>query len=90
MHTELVLGHGSIIGHKAVELLMRRAGLKGLTGSKPDGFDGHTLRCRSGRPGVHPIPTESAVGHRHHRTSTREGIVYRAVVRDVYSRRMVG
>lgn len=32
-HAELRLGHGVLIGHNAVALLMRRAGLAGATGS---------------------------------------------------------
>ena len=30
VHAELRLGHGITVGHNAVELLMRRAGIKGL------------------------------------------------------------
>lgn len=58
VHAELTLGLGIQVGHGAVEMLMRRAGLRGLPGSRrrrpihqtPD----------SGRPGrspVHPRPT---------------------------------
>jgi putative transposase len=42
VHAELRLGRGIVVGHGAVELLMRRAGLSGATGrpkwrrSKPD------------------------------------------------------
>jgi len=32
VHAELTLGHGIAIGHQAVEMLMRRAGLQGLSG----------------------------------------------------------
>ena len=32
VHAELTLGHGITVGHGAVEMLMRRAGLQGLTG----------------------------------------------------------
>jgi len=32
VHAELRLGHGVLIGHNAVALLMRRAGLAGATG----------------------------------------------------------
>jgi putative transposase len=32
VHAELVLGHGISVGHGAVELLMRRAGIAGVTG----------------------------------------------------------
>jgi transposase-like protein len=34
VHAELTLGRGILVGHGAVELLMRRAGLKGLPGNK--------------------------------------------------------
>ncbi len=42
VHAELRLGRGVVVGHGAVELLMRRAGIKGVTGrqkwkhAKPD------------------------------------------------------
>src|SRR5918912_4421824 len=32
VHAELVLGRGILVGHQAIELLMHRAGIKGLTG----------------------------------------------------------
>ena len=32
VHAELTLGHGIAVGHGAVELLMRRAGLQGISG----------------------------------------------------------
>ncbi|MGW0590312.1 IS3 family transposase [Streptosporangium sp. NPDC002607] len=34
VHAELVLGRGILVGHGAVELLMRRAGLKGMPGNR--------------------------------------------------------
>ena len=34
VHAELTLGHGISVGHNAVEMLMRRAGLKGLPGTR--------------------------------------------------------
>jgi transposase-like protein len=34
VHAELTLGRGMVVGHGAVELLMRRAGIKGLPGNK--------------------------------------------------------
>ena len=34
VHAELVLGHGVSVGHGAVELLMRRAGIAGVTGRR--------------------------------------------------------
>ena len=42
VHAELRLGHGIVVGHNAIALLMRRAGLAGATGrpkwrhAKPD------------------------------------------------------
>jgi hypothetical protein len=32
VHAELILGHGVAVGHGAVEMLMRRAGLHGVSG----------------------------------------------------------
>jgi hypothetical protein len=32
VHAELRLGHGILVGHNAIALLMRRAGLAGSTG----------------------------------------------------------
>ncbi|MDE0440025.1 MAG: hypothetical protein OXJ36_16835 [bacterium] len=34
MHAELRLGYGIRVGHNAVAMLMRRAGLQGLSGSR--------------------------------------------------------
>jgi putative transposase len=91
IHAELVLGRGITVGHNAVEMLMRRAGLKGLPGT------------RRPRP-RHQTPTAADLVDRGFtRTGrdqlwvtditehpTREGKVYCAVVLDVYSRRVVG
>jgi putative transposase len=51
VHAELTLGLGIAVGHGAVELLMRRAGIKGLPGS------------RRPRP-KHQTPTASDLVHR--------------------------
>jgi HTH-like domain len=32
VHADLTLGHGVAVGHQAVELLMRRAGIQGISG----------------------------------------------------------
>jgi putative transposase len=91
VHAELKLGRGISIGHNAVEMLMRRAGLKGLPGSR---------RPRR----IHETPTaEDLVDRQFARTQpnqlwvtditehrTREGKVYCAVVLDTFSRRVVG
>ncbi len=91
VHAELTLGHGLVVGRCAVELLMSRAGIAGL----------------SGRPRYRRVPhlatAEDLVDRRFHREQpdrlwvtditehpTREGKVYCAVVLDVFSRRVVG
>ena len=91
MHAELTLGRSIKVSHGAVEMLMRRAGLQGI----------------SGRPRYRHIPnTATASDHverkfqrdernrlwvtditEHH---TREGKIYCAAVLDVFSRRIVG
>ncbi len=92
VHAELTMGYGITVGHNAVAMLMQRAGLMGLPGSR--------------RPRRRFIPTETAadlVDRNFTRTEpdrlwvtditehrTREGKVYCAVVLDVFSRRVVG
>ena len=91
VHAELTLGYGVTVGHNAVEMLMRRAELKGLPGS------------RRRRP-RHDTPTATDLVDRHFARDapnqlwvtditehpTREGKVYCAVVLDAHSRRVVG
>lgn len=91
VHAELTLGQGMAVGREAVELLMRRAGLQGL----------------SGRPRYRRIPGVVTAADRVDRQfrrddrdqlwvtditehPTREGKVYCAVVLDAWSRRVVG
>ena len=91
VHAELTLGHGLVVGHNAIELLMRRAGLAGV----------------SGRPRFRRIPNVATASDLVERQfsrgqpdrlwvtditehPTREGKVYCAVVLDVFSRRVVG
>ncbi len=90
VHADLTLGHGIAVGHQAVELLMRRAGI-------------HEI---SGRPRYRRVPGVATAGDRverqFHRDNpdqlwvtditehpTREGKVYCAVVLDVWSRRVI-
>ncbi|MEV0734239.1 IS3 family transposase [Polymorphospora sp. NPDC050346] len=91
VHAELRLGRGLVVGYHAVEMLMRRAGIRGLPGS------------RRPRP-KHQTPTASDLVNRDFARSaanqlwvtditehpTREGKVYCAVVLDTFSRRVVG
>ena len=91
VHADLILGQGIAVGHQAVELLMRRAGIQGI----------------SGRPRFRHIPgmatASDRVDRQFHRDQpdqlwvtditehpTREGKVYCAVVLDAWSRRVVG
>ena len=91
VHADLILGQGIAVGHLAVEMLMRRAGLQGV----------------SGRPRYRHVPGVATAGDRverqFHRDQpdqlwvtditehpTREGKVYCAVVLDAWSRRVVG
>jgi putative transposase len=91
VHAELTMGHGIKVGHQAVEMLMRRAHLQGI----------------SGRPRYRRTPHFATAGDlvdrkfaREERDQlwvtditehpTREGKVYCAVVLDVFSRRVVG
>ena len=91
VHADLTLGHGIPVGHQAVELLMRRAGIQGI----------------SGRPRFRRIPGVPTAGDRVERQfrrdhpdelwvtditehPTTEGKVYCAVVLDACSRRVIG
>ena len=91
VHAELVLGREVTVGHQAVELLMRRAGIQGLSG-----------RSRS-RRAPHCATASDLVQRDFVRTQpdqlwvtditehpTREGKVYCAVVLDAFSRKVVG
>ncbi len=92
VHAELRLGHGITVGHNAVAMLMRRAGLAGLSGN------------RSPKRRTRPVDTPVDLVDRNFTRAepdqlwvtditehpTREGKVYCAVVLDVFSRRVVG
>ena len=91
VHAELTLGRSITVGHQAVELLMRRAQIQGI----------------SGRPKFRHVAgvatAEDRVARQFHRDQadelwvtdvtehpTREGKVYCAVVLDAWSRRVIG
>jgi putative transposase len=91
VHGELTLGRGIVVGHNAIAMLMRRAGIAGRNGSRgwrgaPGGataedlVDRQFLRARPNELWLTDI-TEHP---------TREGKVYCAVVLDAFSRRVVG
>jgi putative transposase len=91
VHAELTLGQGILVGHNAVEMLMRRAGIKGLPGSRrprpkhqtPTATD--LVHRNFTRPGPNQLWVTDITEH-----PTREGKVYCAVVLDTYSRKVVG
>jgi putative transposase len=91
VHAELRLGRGILVGHNAVALLMRRAGLAGATGrpkwrhAKPDQVAADLVDRDFARPGPNQLWVTDITEH-----PTREGKLYCAVVLDAYSRRVVG
>ena len=91
VHAELRLGHGIVVGHNAVALLMRRAGLAGATGrpkwrhATPDQIAADLVDRQFSRGGPNQLWVTDITEH-----PTREGKLYCAVVLDAYSRRVVG
>jgi putative transposase len=91
VHAELTIGMGIIVGHNAVEMLMRRAGLQGLPNRRrfKTKVQVATAADLVDRSFARPEPDLLWVTDitEHH---TREGKVYCSVVLDVFSRRVVG
>jgi len=91
VHAELRLGRGIVVGHGAVELLMRRAGLAGAMGrpkwrhAKPDQVAADLVNREFARSGPNQLWLTDITEH-----PTVEGKVYCAVVLDAYSRLVVG
>ena len=91
VHAELPLGRGLIVGHGTIELLMARAGIRGVTGRPrwrrptPDLVCKDLVERNFTRSEPHQLWVTDISEH-----PTREGKVYCAVVLDVYSRRVVG
>ena len=79
------------VGHNAVALLMRRAGLAGTTGrpkwrhAKPDQVAADLVDRKFSRSGPNQLWVTDITEH-----PTREGKVYCAVVLDAFSRQVVG
>jgi transposase InsO family protein len=91
VHAELQLGHGLVVAHGTVELLMARAGLRGIAGrpkwrrARPDLISADLVDRRFARERPDELWVTDITEH-----PTREGKVYCAVVLDVCSRRVVG
>jgi putative transposase len=91
VQAELRLGRGIVVGHNAIALLMRRAGLAGATGrptwrhAKPDQIAADLVDRAFSRTEPNRLWVTDITEH-----PTREGKVYCAVVLDAYSRRVVG
>jgi putative transposase len=91
VHAELRLGRGITVGHNAVAMLMRRAGLQGMPAGK-------RWRARPDTPTVADLVDRNfaviepdvlwVTDITEH--PTREGKLYCCVVLDAYSRRVVG
>jgi transposase InsO family protein len=91
VHAELTLGRGLVVAHGTVELLMQRAGLKGVTGrpkwvrTRPDVIAMDLVGRRFARSAPNQVWVTDITEH-----PTIEGKVYCAVVLDAHSRRVVG
>lgn len=91
VHVELTLGRGLVVAHGTVELLMARAGLKGVTGrpkwvrARPDAIAMDLVDRRFARSAPNQLWVTDITEH-----PTVEGKVYCAVVLDAHSRRVVG
>jgi transposase InsO family protein len=91
VHAELVLGRGIRVGHNAVAMLMRRAGIAGRSGARTRyGIPSvATADDRVDRMFVRERPNQlwltDVTEH-----PTREGKVYCAVALDAFRRRVVG
>ncbi|MFI7075414.1 IS3 family transposase [Micromonospora sediminicola] len=91
VHAELRLGRGIVVGHGAVEMLMRRAGLVGAMGgpkwrrAKREDVALDLVNRQFTRNGPNQLWVTDITEHH-----TREGKLYCAVVLDTYSRRVVG
>src|SRR5215472_7697405 len=88
---DLALGHGISVGHGAVEMLMRRARITGVTGrpkwrhSKPDNIARDLVDRAFARSEPNQLWVTDITEH-----PTREGKLYCCVVLDTFSRRVVG
>ena len=91
VHAELTLGLGITVGKEAVQTLMRKAGLQGITGRPryrrvPNvATTSDRVQRQFNRDGRDQLWVTEITEHR-----TREGKVYCAVVLDAFSRRVVG
>jgi putative transposase len=91
VHAELTLGRGVAVSHGAIELLMSRAGIRGVTGRprwrrpRPELVSQDLVERDFARSGPNQLWVTDITEH-----PTREGKVYCAVVLDAYSRRVVG
>jgi putative transposase len=91
VHAELTLGLGIAVGRGEVEMLMRRAGVKGLPGSRRPRPRHQTPTAGDlvNRQFTRPVPDQLWVTDITEHP-TREGKVYCAVVLDACTRRVVG
>lgn len=91
VHAELRLGRGVLVGHGQIELLMRRAGLQGISGRRKwkrisaEDISTDLVKRDFGRQGLNQLWVTDITEH-----PTREGKIYCCAILDTYSRRVVG
>ncbi|WP_370642687.1 DDE-type integrase/transposase/recombinase [Nesterenkonia sp. DZ6] len=91
VHAELTMGRGMAIGYQQIELLMRRAGIKGLTGRRkwrrmlPDELAADLVQRGFTRQEPNRLWVTDLTEHR-----THEGKLFCCVVLNTFSRRVVG
>ena len=92
VHAELKLGQGIDVGRHQVEMVMRRAGLRGIVGrrrrpriERPEAIALDLVERTFGRGARDELWVTDITEH-----PTREGKVYCAVILDAFSRRVVG
>jgi putative transposase len=90
VHAVLTLGRGVVVGHGQVELLMRRAGIQGISGRRKwkriraDDISTDLVKRDFGRQGPNQLWVTDITEH-----PTREGKIYCCAILDAYSRRVV-
>jgi putative transposase len=91
VHAELTLGRGVQVGHGAIAMLMRQAGIVGAVGrpkwrrSPPENIASDLVERVFARSGPNQLWVTDITEH-----PTREGKIYCCVVLDAHSRRVVG
>lgn len=92
VHAELTLGRGVVLCHNQVELLMRRAGLQGISGRHGSASE-PTTSPQTWSNETSAAKDRTSCGSQTSRSTrllAREGKIYCCAILDAYSRRVVG